>query len=144
MNQPAAPIPNTEPLLRWLFLSAIFVVTVAGVIAGETVDAPYEDTVRAVIPIVMFFVGITGFLFARLIVLPQMTRKADVLPQRLASAGYAFAEAPATYGLVAAIIAGHGWVALPFAALALVFWANVRSFIAAQQTSAPTEDFPRL
>jgi hypothetical protein len=143
VNQPAAQIPNTEPVLRWIFFSAIFVMTAVGAIAGEAIDAAYEDTVRTVVPIVMLFVGVSGFLLARLIVLPQMARKADVLPQTLASAGYAFAEAPATYGVVAALIAGHGWVALPFGALALAFWSNVRSFIAVR-FSAANEGFPRL
>jgi hypothetical protein len=142
-DQPEARIPNTEPTLRWVFLVLIGLATIVGVITGEAFDISYEDTVRTIVPVLMFFVGISGFLLARLIVLPQMARKPDVLPQTLASAGYAFAEAPATYGVVAAIIAGHGWVALPFGALALIFWSNVRSFVAARFSTA-NEEFPRL
>lgn len=135
--------PNTEPLLRWVFLAAIIVLTVVGLILGEALTSSFKDTPTTVVPIVLFAVGTSSLLLVRLVLLPQMARNPDVLPQALAAMGYAFAEAPATYGVVAAIMTGRGWVALPFGALAFAGWLVVKAFIAGHLAVAP-EDFPRL
>jgi hypothetical protein len=143
LTREAQPLPSTEPALRWAFLVAIVGVTVAGIILGEAITTEYDTSIRTFVPPVLFITGIGGILVMRFLLLPSAARKPEVLPQQLASMGYAIAEAPATYGLVAAIMRGEGWVAIPFGALALFGWLIARAFLASLR-AATLEDFPRL
>jgi hypothetical protein len=123
--------------------------TVLGLVLGASLTSTLDGAMRAVLPIILFGVGTGSLLLVRFVVLPQIARRADVQPQALASVGYAFAESPAIYGLVAAVMTGAGWLALPFGALAVVGWLSVRAFIAAHRVAAvedfpSAEDFPRL
>ena len=49
---------------------------------------------------------------------------------------FAFAVSPAIYGLVAAILLGHGWLAAPFGAIALVALALLAPYLASEMQRA--------
>jgi hypothetical protein len=40
-----------------------------------------------------------------------------------------FAETPAVFGVVAAVLSGQGWRVLPFAVVALISWGIVRIYL---------------
>ena len=143
MQTPSSPAPNSIAVLKWAFLGAILIVTGVGFFLGPHLEPSLEDDMRYVFGGVLFTVGVSSLLLVRYVVLPAMASHSGAKPQAIGTTAYAFAEAPATYGLVLAIMTAEGWAALPFGALALVGWLTMSNYITSIQAAAPV-DFPRL
>jgi len=134
--------PNAVAVLKWAFLAAILIMTGVGFFLGPQLEPALEGGVRYVIGAALFLVAVSSSLLTRYLVLPGMARQ-KALPSAIATTAYSFAETPAIFGLVLAIMTAEGWVALPFGALALLSWAVMSNYVAGVQAAEP-EDFPRL
>jgi hypothetical protein len=132
---------STTVLVARLFLVLIAVETLAGVIAGSLIDPLLERDTARLVAGVLLVVGLLNVLTARFTVLPGMVKKEPAT--RAAVTGYTLAGVPASYGLIAAILAGEGLVAIPFGALSLGAWFMTRSYIAGRSSSR-LEEFPQL
>jgi len=133
---------NAVTVLKWAFLAAILIMTGVGFFLGPQLEPSLEDDMRYVLGGILLLVAVSSFLLTRYLVLPGMARQ-QAQPSAIASTAYAFAESPAIYGLVLAIMTTEGWIALPFGALALLCWLVMSNYVASLQAAAPV-DFPRL
>jgi hypothetical protein len=129
-------------VLKWAFLAAILIITGVGFFLGPQLEPSLEEDMRYAMGGILLLVAVSSFLLTRYLVLPGMARQ-QAQPSAIATTAYAFAETPAIYGLVLAIMTAEGWVALPFSALALLSWVAMSNYVAGVQAEEP-EDFPRL
>jgi hypothetical protein len=129
-------------VLKWVFLAAILIMTGVGFLLGPQLEPSLEDDMRYVLGGILLLVAVSSFLLTRYLVLPGMARQ-QAQPSAIATTAYSFAETPAIYGLVLAIMTAEGWVALPFGALALLLWVVMSNYVAGVQADEP-EDFLRL
>ncbi|MGE0058848.1 MAG: hypothetical protein AB7P33_03595 [Dehalococcoidia bacterium] len=140
-----SPLPDSAvPLLGWAFLSAIAVTTAAGFVVANGIESTMEDNTATLLTGVLILVAFTNLITIRGVVLPSMAKRDDVNLSTIATVGYAFAESPAIFGVVAAVTAGEGWRVLPFAVIALVGWGLVRGYLANLQQVIAADEFPRL
>ncbi len=143
MRQSSLP-ESAVPLLGWAFLGAIIATTVVGFVVASGIESTMEDKTATLLTGVLILVAFTNLITIRGVVLPSMAKREDVNLSTLATIGYAFAESPAIFGVVAAITAGEGWRVLPFAIIALIGWGLVRSYLSSLQQAATADEFPRL
>ena len=142
MNASADPNQAIR-ILGLAFLGGILLQTAVGLILGSLLEEPVlERGPGRTVVAALLVVGAANILVSRFVVLP-MQAKSDAPLASMASLAYAFADAPAVYGLVAAILVAEGLVAIPFGLLALLGWFVVRQFLT--RLSAPSaDDFPKL
>jgi hypothetical protein len=140
------PLPNTEAILGWAFLGGIVIMTaLAFVFAGiMPAEQRLDNDIAYLLAAVLFFAGITSMIFSRGVLLPKAAANSITPPGSAASLGYSFAESPAIFGFVLAIMTGKAWLALPFGGLALISWLIVKSYLNGLATSNRDLEFPRI
>jgi hypothetical protein len=142
LSRPATQQANIEPVLRWAFMGAILITTGIGFVLGSSLTPILEEDMSLLLLAAFLVIASGQIIVTRYVVLPGVI--ANPTPDKNPAAiAYGFAEAPATYGLVLAIMAGEGWMALPLGGVALVGWQIMRSYLAAREAAVP-EDFPTL
>ena len=129
-------------ILGKAFLAATIIQTAVGVVLGSILEPIVEGSMATLLVGILLVVGIANVAMSRGMLMPSMA-KARGPVSTLASTGYAFADAPAVYGLVSAIMTGEGLVAIPFGVVALVSWYLTKSFLSTVSEQKP-EEFPRL
>ena len=127
MNEPQRWLPAvTLGAILWLTIIGLTV----GPVTNSNVGIDVEKGISTLLVGVLFAVGVVDLLTVRFLLLPSMIGNAQTLQDRdkVAITGYAFAVAPATYGVVISIVTGQGLLALPFGAIALYALSVVRSY----------------
>jgi hypothetical protein len=141
-----APLPgsgNAIAILRWAYLATILVLTAVGFVVGPQMEPSLEGGLRYLVSAIAFMVAIVTLLLTLNLVLPAMARQPATPPPAIATIAYSFAEAPAIFGIVLALITGEGWLALPFGGVAIVAWLAMDNFVKGLLASQP-EEFTRL
>lgn len=144
MTKKPTPIPaSTIVALKWAFVGAIIVQTIVAFILAPVLEPTIEGDMRYLLGGLFLLVGISSFFLTRFVVLPAMAKQPEVQPATIAAPAFGFAETPAIYGLVLAIMTGEGWVALPFSGVALAGMFVMSGYVASLESARP-EDFARL
>jgi hypothetical protein len=116
-----------EDLWPRLSLTGIGVATAVGLAISLMLDISASNA-ELIAPL-LAGVEITSMLLVRLVVLPQAARGTPESRHSVPVVGYAFTMSPAVVGVVAAVFTGQWYVPLIFAAIALVAWVWIHSFV---------------
>jgi hypothetical protein len=136
--------PETIKALRLALLASIGAQTAIGAALGGVVEPALSGDERYAVAGALFLTGVAGYVFARYLTRRELRDGQSGDWQRAVITESAFAEAPATLGLVTALIAGQGLLAVPFGAFALLAWALSAPRTAAEADKFGPEGFPRL
>jgi hypothetical protein len=131
-------------MLRWVYTASILIITAIGVALGPSVGPVDEGGFGDTFAIVAFVIALVVFVVMRAVMLPALAANPLMPLQNLAIVGYAFAETPAILGLVAAFLAGKGWIALPFGLISLLAVAAAVQYMRVVERRRGGEDFRRL
>ncbi len=98
------------------------------------------DSIPPWFPALLFFIGLIMIAQFRWLILPQMAHSQFSQALHLNNClltSTAAAQSFSIFGLIAAIAAGQGWVALPFAAAGLLTWILLSRYSRTQIESNP-------
>lgn len=127
-----------------VFLGGILAMTAAAFIVSPLLDASLEADLTVLLTVIFLGVACVNLFTTRFVLLPGLLKKGEAPLVSVAIIGYAFAEAPAVYGLVLALMTAEGWRAAPFGAIAFISWLVVHRYITTVQQQSAEDEFPRL
>lgn len=136
--------PETIKALRLALLASIGAQTPVGAALGGGVEPALSGDERDAVTGALFLTGVTGYVFARYLARRWSRDGQSGDWQRAVITESSVAEAPATLGLITALIAGQGLLAVPFGAFASLAWALSAPRRPAEADKFGPEGFPRL
>ncbi|MEX2159627.1 MAG: hypothetical protein WEB04_09525 [Dehalococcoidia bacterium] len=122
---------RTMLLLRNLMIASVLIETIAAFIVTYLLEiGPTADTQMAFLTVAsLAFIALSATAIVRFVLLPSIAKQDTEGRWTAHVLACSFSQAPATYGLVAAIISGHGLIALPFAAISLLSFFVLLSYV---------------
>jgi hypothetical protein len=138
-----AATPETWKILRTVFLAAILIATVAGVVASQLVETPAIDGTTAMrLSIALMSLSLTELVIARSITSKYAKNATRLLSPRdhAAAVGFMVAAAIAIYGLVLGSISAKWFYVVPFGVIAFIAWQMVNGFVQTLPDARETAD----
>jgi len=136
--------PETIKAVRFALLASIGAQTAVGAALGATVEPALAGDGRYAAAGGLFLAAVAGYVFARYLTRRRTPDGQGGDWQTAAITEAAFAEAPATLGLVAAFLTGEGVFAVPFGIFAVFAWTLSAPRAPAEADKIGPEGFPRL
>ena len=90
---------------------------------------PYDGAEGTLVVAMLVVVGVVQLVVVRFLVLPGAISNPDATEEQTTILAYSFPQSAASYGLVASITTGNGFVALPLGAIAPLSWLVVRAYL---------------
>ncbi|HEX5141087.1 MAG TPA: hypothetical protein VFX19_09095 [Dehalococcoidia bacterium] len=138
-----AATPETWKILRTVFLAAILIATVAGVVSSQLVETPpIEGSTATFVFVALLFVSVLEMALAKYVTSKSIENATGSLSPRdqAAAVGFGMAAAIALYGLVMGSISGKWFYVVPFGVIAIVAWQMVGAFVQTLPDARETAD----
>jgi hypothetical protein len=134
---------ETWKILRTVFLAAILIATVAGVVSSQLVETPpIEGSTATFVFVALLFVSVLEMALAKSMTSKSIEKAAGSLSPRdqAAAVGFAMAAAIAIYGLVLGSISAKWFYVVPFGVIAFIAWQMVNGFVQTLPDARETAD----